>query len=158
MCVCWVMSSKFMPSLQAALNVCWYYVWTAVFNRLPQLAPTVLLPHMVPPLDLHPLSFPCLGLFSTFSDFFSSWPFLSSAVSVAACFYLRSCFIFFSCSVWHICCCLVGRLCSPVINLFCRSPSALSAWCFSPSLSPPPPTLRCLLFFQRSSLHWHHTQ
>lgn len=44
----WVMSSKFMASLQTALNVCLYHVWTAVFNGLPQLAQTVLLPHMVP--------------------------------------------------------------------------------------------------------------
>lgn len=30
------------------VNVCLYHVWTAVFNGLPQLAQTVLLPHMVP--------------------------------------------------------------------------------------------------------------
>ena len=46
-CVCSVMSSKFIPSLQAALNVCLYCVWTEVFNGLSQLAQAVLLPHML---------------------------------------------------------------------------------------------------------------
>lgn len=59
-------------------------------------------------------------------------------------------FYFFSCSVWHICCCLVGRLCSPVINLFCRSPSALCLVLFSipfssSSYSPLPTFLPALL-------------
>lgn len=54
--------------------------------------------------------------------------------------------------LWHICCCLVGRLCSPVINLFCRSPSAL---CLPLLLLLHLLSVAYFSSYMRASLHWH---
>lgn len=144
------MSSKFIPSLQAALNVCLYYVFG---QRC--LMGCHSLPRQYYTLHASPLLFS--SIFFSLQHVLSYQTFLnekhfslySSPVSVAACcLFTIMVFFFPSCSVWHICCCTVGRLHSPVINLFCRSPSAPS--------HPPPPTLRRLLFLlQLYSLHWH---
>lgn len=93
----WVMSSKFMASLQTALNVCLYHVWTAVFNGLPQLAQTVLLPTTITHgslLHLPQLSFPFICCFQQFQvSVFLWWPH-SSPVSVF-CFLVTIAFYFF---------------------------------------------------------------
>lgn len=129
----WVMSRKFIPSLQAALNVCLYYV----FGQQ-----CLMGCHSLPRQNYYPTCFS-----TSFSSIFFSFLTTCSAISDVSLYpmrrsapyqwvwlhvvYLQSCFFSPSCSVWHICCCLVGRLCSPVINLFCRFPSAL---CLPPIL------------------------
>lgn len=89
-------------------------------------------------------------LFSTISGFSLSLMTTFHTSKRVLFFLFTIAFYFFSCSVWHICCCLVGRLCSPVINLFCRSPSALCLVLFSipfssSSYSPLPTFLPALL-------------
>lgn len=109
-----------------------------MFNGLSQLAQTVLLPHML--------------LHFIFLDFLSySFHIRFQSLSEITLFF-TSMFIynFFPfCSVWHIFCCLVGRLCSPVINLFCRSPSSSTS-----SYSPLPtfPLTALLSSLMHSSL------
>lgn len=151
----WVMSSKFISSLQAAFNVCLCYMFG---QRCLMGCPS--LPGQYYHLTCFSTSFSSI-LFSFSYSMFCHIIFHSVrqtfTLFLISEYLFTIMFVFFlffpsPLVLWHICCCLVGRLCSPVINLFCRSPSAL---CLPLLLLLHLLSVAYFSSYMRASLHWH---
>lgn len=147
LCVCWVISCKFVQRPQAGGRVCLCFVFG---QRCLKGRHSLFRQHYCPPSAPLPFSLPVSYFLLYWSAIFPRGGTLSLYVSKLCLQVIYNlCFFFFFFTAWCVCRCLAGGLCSPVINLFCRCPSALRLlFFFPPSYSP---TLCCLLFLQHST-------